>query len=218
MIRTLILSFIEDILRGLSGPLGIRLRRAYYRRRLKRCGKGLVIEPGVHILRPGWISLGQNIWLDRNVVLIAGPPDSDAHIERRKNSNCKIEPGEIVIGDSSHIGIGAIIQGHGGVEISECFTASPAAKIYSFSNNHRQCYFGTMRAGGGKQNYLQTPVYIGRNVWVGMNVVVVGHSIGADCFIKPGTIVATDMSDNSIIEGMPARRTGQRFQAEKAAL
>jgi len=218
MIKTLLFSAIEDMLRDLSGPLGIRLRRIYYRRRLKRCGKGLVIEPGVHLVQPDYISLGQNVWIDRNAVLIAGAPDTNAYIEQRKNEDITIAPGEIIIGSDSHIGIGAIIQGHGGVEIGDCFTASPSAKIYSFSNDYRLCRNGTIRVRQAKQYYLQTPVHIGRNVWIGMNAIIVGHSIGADCFIKPGATVAADMPVNSIVEGTPAKSTQQRFQEAKADL
>lgn len=209
MLKTLILCLIEDSIRGLSGPLGIRLRRAYYRRRFKRCGEGLVIEPGVHILAPEQISLGDDVWIDRQAILIAGVPHQA--INARRNGASVVRVGEIVIGSKAHIGIGSVIQGHGGVEIDDCFTSAPHAKIYSFSNDHRRCRSGTIRAEGVEQHYLLTPVQIGRNVWIGMNAVIVGHTIGANSFIKPGAVVATTIAENSIVEGMPARRIGARF-------
>lgn len=211
MIRAVFFSLIEDFLRGLSGPVGVRLRRGYYRRRLKKCGARLTIEPGVHIVRPDWICLGSDVWLDRYTVIIAGPPDPDAVVRVRENLDVRVSPGNIVIGDHCHIGIGTIIQGHGGVEIGSFFTSSPHVKIYSFSNDHRKRNLGTMRREGAPQNYLLTPVWIGSNVWIGMNAVVIGHSIGADCFIKPASVVTTSAPENSIIEGAPASVAGERY-------
>ena len=211
MLRMLLACLVDDALRGLSGPLGVRLRRAWYRRRLKRCGARLVIEPGVHIVRPDCISLGDDVWLDRQAVLIAGPPDPNAHIEVRENRQARVAPGEIVIGDGAHLGIGSIIQGHGGIEIGRGFTTSPHAKVYSFSNDHRRCHSGTTRAGGATQSYLLTPVLIGDNVWIGINAVVVGHTIGSDTFIKPGSVVASSVPANSIVAGVPGRRVEARF-------
>ena len=211
MLRTVISCLIEDAIRGLSGPLGVRLRRAYYRRRLKRCGARLVVEPGVHIIRPEWISLGDDVWLDRHAILIAGPPSEDAEIDVRSNADVAVAPGEIVVGSYAHIGIGSIIQGHGGVQIGDCFTSSPHAKIYSFSNDHRRCRFGTTRASGRRQHYLQTPVSIGENVWIGMNAVVVGHTIGGNSFVKPGAVVSKKIPENSIVSGVPAASVGERF-------
>lgn len=211
MIGQLITSIMEDAIRGLSGPLGIRIRRKWYRWRLKRCGKRLVIEPGVHLVRPDQISLGSDVWLDRHVVLIAGPPANDAEIEVLANPDAKVEIGEIVIGNSAHIGIGTIIQGHGGVEIGDCFTTSPSVKIYSFSNDYRRSRAGTMRRKGARLYCLQTPVHIGSNVWIGINSVIVGHSIGSDTFVKPATVLSGDVPDNSIVSGTPGRRVGDRF-------
>ena len=215
MLKTLFLSFLEDILRGLSGSLGIRIRRAYYGRRLKRCGKRLTIEVGVHIIAPSWISLGTDVWLDRNSVLIAGPAKGNAHVKLHQNENAKVQPGEIMIGDGSHIGIGAIIQGHGGVKIDSCFTAAPHAKIYSFSNDYHKCWDGTIQRAGIKQYYLLTPVFIGRNVWIGINSVVIGHSIGANCFIKPGAVVATNIPENSVLSVAQSFHLEPRFHSKE---
>lgn len=206
-----LLGLVEDAIRGIGGSIGIRLRRAYYRHRLRRCGARLVIESGVEIIGPEYVSLGDDVWLDRGVILIAGQPNADAEIEIKPNPSVSVGYGEITIGNRAHVGIGTIIQGHGGVQISDCFTSSPHVKIYSFSNDHRKCRNGTVRALGGRQNYLLTPVCIKCNVWLGMNVVLIGHTIGADTFVKPGSVVSIDVTANSLVAGGPAKRVGNRF-------
>lgn len=211
MFKALFLSFTEDLLRGISGPLGIRLRRLYYRRRLKSCGERLNIEAGVHITNPSWVSIGSDVWLDKNTILIAGAPKQGGQVNVKSNNDVSVEHGEIVIGDGSHIGIGAIIQGHGGVEIGKDFTASPHSKIYSYSNDYLKCRNGTINRSGYKQHYILTPVFIGSNVWIGINSVIVGHSIGDNCFIKPGVIMAKNIPENSIFGESKSHQVITRF-------
>lgn len=62
---------IDDIIRHISGRLGIRLRRIYYRRVLKSAGKNLVIETGVYFQSPASIAVGNDVWIDKNSILIA---------------------------------------------------------------------------------------------------------------------------------------------------
>ena len=161
MLFSLLSHFVEDLIRGLSGPFGYRLRRAWYSRRLQRCGENLRIEPGVHIIGADHIGLGDNVWLDRGVVLIAGKPRSSARIVKGG-----VADGLLKIGSDCHIGIGAVIQAHGGVCIGDCFTTSAGAKIYSFSNDPAECRSGTTEFGRNDPGYRVTPVKIGRNVWL----------------------------------------------------
>lgn len=200
MLEKFLLPLIEDLIRGLSGTLGIRLRRFYYQKKLKQCGARLTIETGVHIVSASSISIGEDVWLDKNSLLIAGPIKESNHVKVLSNKNVKINAGEISIGSGSHIGIGVIIQGHGGVEIAEAFTAAPHSKIYSLSNDHRKCYDGTIQnvAGNSMPHYILAPVSIGRNVWIGLSSVVLGHSVGSNCFIRPGSLVLKDIPNNSI--------------------
>lgn len=215
MLIRLACTLIEDLIRGLSGPLGVRLRRAWYGRRLKACGRGLVIGPGVFISGAEYISLGDNVWIDRHAVLIAGPPRADARIERVPCPQEHPGEGEIAVGCNSHLGIGTIVQGHGGVSIGPCFTSSAGVKIYSFSNDYRTCRSGTMTGTGRAERcspgYRLSPVVIGRNVWLGLNVAMIGHSVGDDCFVFPGSVVSADIPPNSVAAGAPARRIRARF-------
>ena len=80
MIARLLSCLIEDMLRGLSGPLGYRLRRFWYRRHFSACGSSLIIEPNVRIVGAEHIKVGDHVWLDQGAVLIAGPPRAEARI------------------------------------------------------------------------------------------------------------------------------------------
>lgn len=204
---------IEDLLRNVSGPIGIYLRRIYYRMRFKKFGKKVSIDVGVCFTNPHFISIGDNVWIDRQAVLIAGPPSkADGH-KSVPNPKCEVQPGEISIGGYSHIGIGTIIQGHAGVEIGEFFTTSARCSIYSLSNDPRQCSFGTVGNSEQGASYIATPIKIGRNVWLGLNCIVLGATIGDDCFAKPFSLLLGTYSNNQLLSGNPATGLGPRLTA-----
>jgi acetyltransferase-like isoleucine patch superfamily enzyme len=210
-IKSIVLEIVASAVRNIGGTLGIRIRRAIYRACLRECGLRLVIETGVSLISPEWISLGDDVWIDKNAVIIAGPSNHHKRTKIYPNVLCKVEPGRICIGSGSHVGLGTIVQGHGGVQIGKNFTSSPYCTIFSQSNDYRTCRAGTMEVNGKEVFYLQTPVRIGDNVWLGVNVSVFGHSIGADTFIMPGSIVCNDVPCNTVAGGFPATATRERF-------
>jgi len=206
MIAHLFSCLIEDTLRGLSGPLGYRLRRFWYRHRFSACGSGLVIEPNVHIVGAAHIQVGDHVWLDRGVLLIAGPPRAEARIVAGPQSM-----GQLRIGNHCHLGLGTVVQAHGDVRIGDCFTSSAGVKIYSFSNDPAECRNGTIGVEHNNPGYRITPVDIGRNVCLGLNVLVLGARIGDDCFLRPQAVAMNSIPAAQVAGGAPAQPLRPRF-------
>ena len=202
-----------DTIRNISGPLGVRLRRLYYKRLLKSAGKNLVIETGVFFQSPESITVGDNVWIDKNSILIAGKLPEKKKLTRIAHGVSDLEEGQIHIGSNTHLGIGTIIQGHGGVRLQDYFTASAGCKIYSFSNDYRKCRTGTIETDQDPPAYILGPVSIGRNVWLGLNVSVISTEIGDDTFIMPHSVVSRPVTRNSVAMGSPAIRTRDRFES-----
>lgn len=213
-VKVLVTNLVEDLIRPISGPLGIRMRRAWYRRRLRRCGPRLQIATGVHLDQPGWMSFGDDVCLDRNVIVTAGPAGLDAYTQVVANDRCAARPGEVVIGNRAHIAIGCIIQGHGGVEIGDAFTASAGVMIYSLSNSVRGNRNGQVETADNPVARIRTPVVIGRNVWLGLQVVVVGGVIGDDCFARPGALLTRIVPPNAVVSGNPGVVVADRFPGD----
>lgn len=202
---------MDDLLRPWSGSVGVVLRRAYYRRRLKRCGSNLTIGPGVYLEGPEYMSFGDHVHLDKNVIVTAGPLALDPRSRWIPNPDCQAQRGEVVIGDRCHIAVGCVIQGHGGVSIGRAFTASAGALIYSLSNSPYENRDGQV----GTDNYsvarVVTPAAIGDNVWLGLHVVVIGNTIGDNSFVKPLSLVTSSVPPNTIAGGNPAKPERARF-------
>ena len=203
--------FIEDLIRNLSGPIGNRCRKFYYKRKVKVFGKGVTIDTGVYLINPAFISIGDGVWIDKNCVLIAGVPGELA--DKAKENTSGYFLGELVIGSNSHIGIGTIIQAHGSVKIGKYFTSSANCRIYSYSNDYRSSTKGTMPIPSEKYkpDYITQPVIIGDNVWLGLNVSVISASIDDDVFVMPHSVVYKPLEKNAVASGNPETVLRKRF-------
>ena len=211
MLGRILLIAIEDAIRPISGTCGRWIRRWYYRRRFKACGQSLRIESGVQIDNPQFISVGDRVWIDRGVVLTAGPGGFDSRKKKPLNGIVRAKPGELFIGSHCHLGIRTIVQAHGGVYIGDGFTSSANCAIYSLSNDPYQCRMGTVGSPDNPVYYVETPVDIGNNVWLGLQCIVVGNSIGDDCFVQPLSLVRESIPSNTIAGGVPACALRPRF-------
>jgi acetyltransferase-like isoleucine patch superfamily enzyme len=157
--------------------------------------------------------VGDDVWIDKNVVIIAGPAPHGKKRDLQPRSPLAPQAGRVMIGSKSHIGIGTVIQGHGGAMIAEHFTTSPYCLIVSQSNDYNKCRHGTIPSGDNDVYYIESPVCIGYNVWLGARVSVFGHKIGSNTFVRPGSLVISDIAPNTVADGSPAKSVRNRFVA-----
>lgn len=130
----------------------------------------------------GRILLGDSVWVERGVVLWAFD-------------------GSINLNSNVYLGPYVTIYGHGGVEIGEHSLISMKATI--LSSNH-----GIPSAGEliRETPDVLLPTKIGRDVWIGANVVVLGGvTIGNGAVVAAGAVVTKDVSPHEIVAGIPAR-------------
>ena len=137
--------------------------------------------------RPGRIEFGLGAWLEDGVVLDAWG-------------------GQIRLGRDVFLGPHVVVYGHGGVEVGDDTLISMHCCI--LSSNH------TVPAAGKlirDQPDLLLPTKIGRDVWLGAGVKVLGGvTIGDGCVVGAGAVVTRDLPPYSIAMGVPARVTGRR--------
>jgi acetyltransferase-like isoleucine patch superfamily enzyme len=135
----------------------------------------------------GEITLGPGAWIEQGAVFNAFG-------------------GSIRLGRDVFVGPHAVIYGHGGVEIGDACLIAMHCRIVS--SNHTVPPLGTdIRS----QPDLLLPTRIGRDVWLGAGVTVLGGvTVGASCVVGAGAIVTKDLPPGSISHGVPAKVTGWR--------
>jgi acetyltransferase-like isoleucine patch superfamily enzyme len=212
MIKRIIHESIEGFLRYRNGLIGKKLRYFYYRKRLAACGKNVIIDSGVFIESPQDVFLGDNIWIDKNVILLAGKPNSKRNISYKNISKDDIEIGKIRIGDNVHIAPNVVIQGHGGVKIGDNSGVASGSKIYSFSHHYQdlnkknnQTYFFTPMVKNEEQALILSPVKIGFGCAIGLNSVILPGTVVQDySWIGSGVVLQNStVSEKSVLFNIP---------------
>lgn len=207
----------------MPGVLGRKIRYFYYKRKFKKCGKNVVIDEGVIIQNPRWISIGDNTWIDKYCILIAGKVNLEGRIiKKKKNPDFKGKEGELIIGCNAHIAPFCLIQANGGVQMEDGSSISSGAKIYSLStlpNNPYDPFHRTLTSPmEQKQNevpYIISSVVMQKNSWAGLNcIILTGATIGENSFIRSNSVVYSSLPSNSFAAGDPARRIDDRFKRE----
>lgn len=207
----------------LPGESGVLLRRAYYSKRFRSCGRDLRIETNVRISSPSLIVAGDNVRIRENVILHTG-----RHQGEEKREVIELTPatphekGLVVFGDHSRIAFGAVILGYGGVKIGEKCGIGPGAVILSESFHYKgkdkdRIYKYSQGALPEEQCVIQGVVEFKDGAGIASNVIVLpGATIGKDSWIAPGSVVRVRgrIEDNVIAKGDPALTIFKRPYAE----
>jgi acetyltransferase-like isoleucine patch superfamily enzyme len=216
---------LADLIGGMIAPTpgraGSTLRVVYFRARGAKLGKRVRIDPLVQIDRPDLVCIGDDTWIDRNAILIAGEP-REGRETRYVGDVDRIQPGRIQIGQRCHVGPFAILSGLGGLYAADDVTLSAGTKVYSLSHHYRSwsrpedatVVFGSMGS-DANQAMLQGAVVLERNVGTGADVLILpGTTIGERTFVRPRSVVRGRWPRGSILGGDPAHREGDRFIAD----
>lgn len=155
-----------------------------------RVGRGTVLPP-VKITWPHQVRIGRDCVLESDIYFKFDgiwKPGPSIHIGNRVfiGTACEFNIRcEIYIGDSSLIASGCKFIDHDhGVKVGQPI---------------------------GKQTGEEKAIRIGRDVWIGCNVVVLkGLTIEDGAIIGAGSVVTKRVPSNEIWAGVPARKIGQR--------
>lgn len=145
-------------------------------------GRGSKIYPNVRMDTPPY----RRFWLGRRSVV---------------ESYCCINNavGDVVIGDYTRIGLHCTVIG----PVCIGSHVNLAQGIVVTALNHNFCDT-TKRI--DEQGVSTKPVVIGDDVWIGANAVILpGVTIGSHAVVAAGAVVTTDVPDNVVVGGVPAK-------------
>ncbi|MDY7079446.1 MAG: hypothetical protein SXV54_21255 [Chloroflexota bacterium] len=204
----LFVDLLEMLINYLPGPMGYILRYRFWKRRLKHLGKDVKIDVGVYFQNPHYISLDDGSWIDRNVMILAGPPSAERVTYYKDNPDFTLNRGEVYIGKCTHIAPNCVLSGIGGMYIGRNSGVASNSALYSFSHHYRNLvdrtdtyqYSFTPRARPDQQSMILGPVVIGDYCAVGLNSVILpGTSMKKGSWAASGTVVSGALSEQSLM-------------------
>lgn len=212
-------TFILSIIRDIDGPIGFDLRYRYYYKKFGRIGKNVKIDTSVYISGCEFITIGDNVHIDKFSILVASDKKLDLSYRILKTANevnINIEKGRLLIGSNVHICQNVMIFAYGGIKIGDYCTLSACSKLYSLSslpyNPFDKSEIVSIMPYSGKSPSIIGKIELEENVWLGLNVIVFpGVKIKKNSFTKSNSIVLFSCEENSYLCGNPAISVKKRY-------
>ena len=129
--------------------------------------------------------IGHNVMIGRPHKPDGGPLDIGAHVR--------------ILSD-------VLLDYSGGVTLQDYVKISPGSKVYTHAHTV------ATRALKDTQPILFSPLHVGRDAWIGGDVIVMGSvtRIGQGAVIGAGSVLTKNVGDWEIWAGNPARKIGER--------
>ncbi|HFI0113616.1 acyltransferase [Streptococcus suis] len=114
----------------------------------------------------------------------------------RKSLSIMIDTGaSVIIGNDCFFNNYCSLNANERIEIGQGTIFGENVKIYD--HNHR---FADRQQLLKKQGFSTEPVHIGKNCWIGSNVVILkGTIIGDNCIVGAGTVLSGNIGDGKIV-------------------
>jgi len=179
----------NQLRKHLKWTFAVRLRNFLSRSKLGSIGKNVFIEKDVHLMR-----YPKNIFLENNLVIKSGARICPCN----EKSNVKI-------GENTTIGYNTFIFASSGIDIGQNCLIAPF--VYIVDSDHNIAKGKLIN----EQGNTTSPIKIGNDVWIGTgSKILKGVTIGDGAVIAAGALVKSDISENEIYGGIPAKKIGKR--------
>ena len=208
------ISFLKELVKvvifNASGSYGYKWRYRYWKKRLKYLGVDVRIEPNVRFEGAEFITIQDNSWIDRNVVIIAGIKANEIrkHNQLDSSSDPRFKKGHVFIDENCHIAINTVILGLGGVVIGRNTGIASGCYIYSISHHYRNVndsedskqYLFSPQVDKSNQYMIYGPIVISDNCAIGLSSVILpGTNIGKGSWISANSIICGKVDPQTVV-------------------
>lgn len=180
-----VVEHVEFAVGHLPGRLGVSLRAAWFRHRLRALGARASFGIGVHVTGGAGIAIGDDFGCGRHCLLAAGGRGA-IQVGHRVNLNTNVSlnasvGGRITLGDDVIIGPNVVLRA------SDHVIAERERPIRT-------------------QGHTADVITVERDVWIGANVTVVGGvCVGEGAVVAAGAVVVANVEPFTVVGGVPAR-------------
>ena len=110
--------------------------------------------------------------------------------------------GNLIMGKGAQIGPNSIVDLCADITIEDEAIVGPNCVLYTHNHDYRQADGSSL----GKTPALTSSIHIGKNTWIGTNVIILpGVKIGENSMITAGAVVTKDVPSNVLAGGVPAK-------------
>jgi acetyltransferase-like isoleucine patch superfamily enzyme len=198
---------------GMPGALGFFLRKVFFPSLFKKVGKGVVFGKNLTLRHPKKITIGDNTFIDDNVVLDAKGEDNqgitvgeNVYIGRNTILSCK--EGSIFLDDFCNISANCMLLSETEIRLGKyCFLAGQCYLVaggnHTFDDTSVPIMFQPSYSKGG--------ITVGEDVWLAAGVIVLdGVNVGKGTVVGAGSVVTESLPDYCIAVGSPAQKIKDR--------
>jgi acetyltransferase-like isoleucine patch superfamily enzyme len=215
-----ILSFIfQGIILTLFGGIptifGSIMRGKVYKFILGKNGKSCLVGKSVRFAIPSRIFFGDRVvigeycYIDPKSIrskIIFGNDVYVSRLCRLTGGSSKDYTGEVLIGDSVHIGQSCFFDGTGKLRVGKDSVLGPNVSLLTANHEFKDPSIPIRYQGA-----VAKTINVEEDVWLGAHVIVLGEvTIGKGSVIGAGSVVTKDIPPYSIAVGNPARVVGKR--------
>lgn len=200
-------SFYKTVFLNDDSEYAVKVRKDYYKTKLKHMGENVQIGKGVKFVNPEYISLGDNVRICDDVTLIARGEGgitlgNGVWLNERVYLDTEsADTGYIKIEDKVYIGTGTTLFGHKGLEIGDNVLLAQNITLTPYSHIFDDPERNIITQGGHSEK-----VTIGRDSYIGMGVdIMYSGNIGEGSVVGAGSVVVKSIPPYSVAVGNPAK-------------
>ncbi len=197
----------------LPGAAGFFLRRLFYPFLFKRVGKGVIFGRNITLRHPHKICLGDNTFIDDNVVLDAkGEKNQGLRIGKNvylgRNTIISCKEGSIFLDDYCNLSANCSLLSETEIRMGKyCFLAGQCYLVAGGNHNYEDISIPIMF----QPSFTKGGIRIDEDVWLGAGVIVLdGVTIGKGTVVGAGSVVTESLGEYLIAVGTPARKIKDR--------